>query len=228
MVKKISVFFSFFENQIFLLLGSIIALFYFIFRLILPVKSGSHPISKFFRSIFEQQKARTSWSLVLPLIILLINFLHMPNNYKAERQPNLVLAAPENVVGTEPGFQLPVNGQISQGFHWYHQALDLEAPLGSKVYPITEGTVETSQYTSFGYGHFIIISHGLNERSLYAHLGLIKVKAGDKVDKNTVLGYVGLTGWTTGPHLHLEIFEDGKNINPQEVLPDFPSQIVSN
>ena len=221
MIRKITANFTWIEEQIFASLGFLAAIFYFAYRLILPVKPGSHPISKLLRPVFEHQKASTYWSLALLLIILLLNFLHIPANNRFNKQANFILAASEEVIITQSGYQQPVAGKISQGFHWYHQALDLEAPLGTKIYPVAEGIVQEAKYTSIGYGHFIIIQHDLNHQSLYAHLGLIEVESGQKVDKNTILGYVGLTGWTTGPHLHLEVLEEGKNLDPQEVLPEF-------
>ena len=71
----------------------------------------------------------------------------------------------------------------------------------------------------FGYGHFVVVEHEGNLSSLYAHLGNVMVKVNDEVSQETILGTVGLTGWTTGPHLHLEVYEQGKAFNPNLVVP---------
>jgi murein DD-endopeptidase MepM/ murein hydrolase activator NlpD len=70
-----------------------------------------------------------------------------------------------------------------------------------------------------GYGNTVFIDHGNNLTSRYAHLSKIEVKVGDKVNMDTEIGKLGITGRTTGPHLHLEIHENGKAINPLTVLP---------
>ena len=63
-----------------------------------------------------------------------------------------------------------------------------------------------------------MINHGSGFKSLYAHLAKITVNEGDEVDKNTVLGTVGSTGWSTGSHLHLEVYDNGRTFNPLTIL----------
>jgi murein DD-endopeptidase MepM/ murein hydrolase activator NlpD len=113
---------------------------------------------------------------------------------------------------------LPEYTGISQGYHYGHLAIDLTAPLGSSVYPVREGVVVKVQTLRWDYGRAVWIDNGKNTISLYAHLGKIFVNEGDKVSVDKPIGEVGLTGKTTGPHLHLEILRDGKNINPQPYL----------
>ncbi len=124
------------------------------------------------------------------------------------------------VVTTEGAFQLPVGtGDVSQGFSRFHKGVDLRAPLKTAVYPVSAGRVVKVTQGRWGYGRWVMIDHQSEVSSLYAHLGQIKVKEGQEVDKGTMVGEVGLTGWTTGPHLHLEIYERGQAINPRQVLP---------
>lgn len=113
---------------------------------------------------------------------------------------------------------LPAYTGISQGFHFGHPGIDITAPLGSKIYPIKGGTVIKVQLLSWDYGHAVWIDNGNNITSIYAHMGKVFVEEGDEVTTDTVIGEVGLTGRTTGPHLHLEIHKDGVAINPLPYL----------
>ena len=122
---------------------------------------------------------------------------------------------------------LPHPGYLSARFSTFHPAIDIAAGLGMPVHPITEGTVEQTGTDFFGLGHFIVISHEKNYQSKYAHLGKIYAKAGEKVTTESIIGEVGLTGYTSGPHTHLEITLDGKYINPQTILPEIPDMPAS-
>ena len=118
-------------------------------------------------------------------------------------------------------FQLPIPGYLSQGYSYYHQALDIASGLGMPVKPIAPGKVISAGYDFFGYGMKVEIDHGDGYKSLYAHLGRIYVKEGDEIpDGNHYIGDVGLTGRTTGPHTHLEVTKDGKAIDARSILPD--------
>lgn len=122
---------------------------------------------------------------------------------------------------TSSGFQFPLKNNdyvISQFFSSYHPGVDLDTIEKTPVYPIAEGEVKQVSRWWIGYGHHLIIDHGNNLQSLYAHLSTIEVKVGDKVGRETLIGRVGSTGWTTGDHLHLEIYDKGRVINPLEVL----------
>ncbi|OGM02605.1 hypothetical protein A2115_01150 [Candidatus Woesebacteria bacterium GWA1_41_8] len=81
------------------------------------------------------------------------------------------------------------------------------------------GVVQAASYTKIGYGNAVLISHGNDMTSLYAHLSKIEVKVGDVVESSTEIGKMGATGHATGPHLHLEIRDHGVPINPLSVLP---------
>lgn len=201
--------------------GPFIAIFYLVFRSFIPNKPGSHPFSRLFRKLFELPQTKTYWSIGLMAIILTINLFY--NNQSYHLKPaHLALAAPENVITTETTYQLPVLGVLSQGYHWYHQAIDLATPNNQEVYPIADGEVVAVKSQFLGYGNYLVINHANNIKSLYAHFNEIRVLEGQKITKNTLLGHIGLTGFTSGLHLHLEIYDHSKPINPLEILPDMP------
>jgi len=111
------------------------------------------------------------------------------------------------------------NAALSQDFASYHQAIDLAAEYGENVKSIGPGKVEAVGYDPYGKGEVVVIDHGSNIRSLYAHLGKIEVQKGEEVKDDTILGEVGLTGHTTGSHLHLEIYEGKETVDPKSFVP---------
>jgi murein DD-endopeptidase MepM/ murein hydrolase activator NlpD len=122
---------------------------------------------------------------------------------------------------TEAGTRWPLTTfGISQSYWVGHPGVDLTAPFGSPVYPIAAGTVEWTSSISFGYGNHVFIKNSDQLQSLYAHFAKILVKPGDTVTKNTQIGLVGATGWATGNHVHLEVYQNGVPINPEDVLPE--------
>jgi murein DD-endopeptidase MepM/ murein hydrolase activator NlpD len=120
------------------------------------------------------------------------------------------------IVRTQHSVRLPVNRyQISQGYHFFHQALDFAATKGAPVYTIMEGVVEEANYGRLGYGNVVTVDHGNGLKTLYAHLSKIEVKEGQKIDNGAIVGLIGSTGWSTGPHLHFQLWQDGKLVNPK-------------
>jgi murein DD-endopeptidase MepM/ murein hydrolase activator NlpD len=197
--------------------------FYLLYRFFIPYKPGSHPLSKFFRQVFEQKRAKTQWGLALLLVSLGAGFFVKSQNFRFETKEMVVLAAEKNVVTTESSWQKPTAGVLSQGYSYFHQAIDLAADLGEKVYPVATGKVSLVEYGTWGYGHFVVIDHENGYQSLYAHLGKITIQPGDEVKKDTVIGNIGLTGMTTGPHLHLEVYSPEGRQNPLDFIPNiFP------
>jgi len=108
---------------------------------------------------------------------------------------------------------------ISQGFRTFHPGIDLATEFGMPIKPIKAGTIEEAGYSPFGYGNEVVIDNGNGMESLYAHLSKIEVQKGESVDTTTVIGLVGTTGHSTGPHLHLEVHINGTPVNPLSVLP---------
>ena len=143
-----------------------------------------------------------------------------------------VAAAAAAVGGATGGFTKPLQGAvITQGFgctsfvfevmdphcpggHW-HSGVDLAAPAGTPVRAIAPGHV-TVLDSATGYGLHIVIDHGNGLSSLYGHLSSVTVLSGDTVAAGDVIGAVGSTGNSTGPHLHFEIRRDGIPEDPRD------------
>lgn len=104
------------------------------------------------------------------------------------------------------------------GTNKYHTGVDLVGQGSKHIYPINSGTVVTSYAGTSGYGHYVVVNHGNGYWSLYAHMKTIYVKAGQEVNKNTILGVEGSTGASTGSHLHLEV-RKGANSSSNTIDP---------
>jgi LysM repeat protein len=116
-------------------------------------------------------------------------------------------------------FIWPVTGWISQGAHPGHVALDIAVPSGTPVEAVDRGKVIMAGWNPTGYGFRVVIDHGIDYVTLYAHLSDIYVKAGDVVGKGQVIGASGANGNITGPHLHFEIRDFGRLTDPLPLLP---------
>ena len=97
-------------------------------------------------------------------------------------------------------FQLPHPGYISTPYSAWHPGVDIAAGLGMPIKPVTSGIVTSARFDLWGYGLVVEVDHGQGYHSLYAHLGRIYVKEGQKIGTGEYLGEVGLTGHTSGPH----------------------------
>lgn len=95
-----------------------------------------------------------------------------------------------------------------------HTGMDFTADTGSDVYATGDGVVEIAEDKLWGYGKCIVINHGFGYKTLYAHLSGFKVRQGQKVKRGELIGLVGSTGKSTGPHLHYEVIKNGEKINP--------------
>lgn len=103
----------------------------------------------------------------------------------------------------------------------HHNGIDLSARYGTKVYAAASGTVEFTRIRyrlNKGFGRVVIIKHGLGYKTLYGHLSRIDVKPGQKVDRWQVIGLSGDTGRATGPHLHYEVWHNGRPKNPEDFM----------
>ena len=117
-------------------------------------------------------------------------------------------------------FSWPVNGLLTSGFgaRWgrMHEGIDVAAPTGRPIGAAAAGTVIVAGWGG-GYGNLVVISHG-SISTAYAHMSQISVSSGQQVDRGTVLGAVGSTGNSTGPHLHFEVRVNGSPQNPINYL----------
>lgn len=116
----------------------------------------------------------------------------------------------------------PVTGVVTYRFgpRWgrSHKGIDIAANTGTPIYACSKGTVEFADWNGGGYGNLIIIDHGNGIKTYYGHCSKICVSVGQEVTKDTLIGLVGSTGNSTGPHLHLEIRKNGVVQNPQNYL----------
>jgi murein DD-endopeptidase MepM/ murein hydrolase activator NlpD len=96
----------------------------------------------------------------------------------------------------------------------FHAGLDFTAPTGTPVYATGDGVVEAADYQAGGYGNNIWVRHGYGYRTHYAHMVKLKSVVGQKVKRGEVIGWVGSTGKSTGPHLHYEVERNGEKIDP--------------
>ena len=106
----------------------------------------------------------------------------------------------------------PINGNKS-----FHYGVDLAAGMNTEIYATKSGTVTGATYGEAN-GYYVTINHGDGYSSLYAHMVSNEVSVGDYVTQGQVIGHVGMSGWTTGAHLHFEILYNGSNVNPMNYI----------
>ncbi|MCB5252149.1 MAG: M23 family metallopeptidase [Candidatus Cloacimonadaceae bacterium] len=121
----------------------------------------------------------------------------------------------------------PTFGRISDGWGSrihpitknleFHHGIDISNQTGTPIYATASGVVEKTRYTR-GYGKHVVIDHGNGYKSLYAHLYNIKIKKGESVSKGQIIGLMGDTGYSTGPHLHYEVQYNQHKLNPANFL----------
>jgi murein DD-endopeptidase MepM/ murein hydrolase activator NlpD len=181
---------------------------------------GNH-LSRVFRFLFENQKLKKIFGFNLAVTVLFGGVAGSPGPvFNQASLTEITTVSPAIVqLTTDESVRTPLdNFKINQGYSYLHPAIDLQGQLGDPVYPIMDGIVEGVFYDRFSYGNHILIDHGAGFESLYAHLAKILVQKDEPVDKNTVIGTIGVTGWSTGPHLHLETWDNGRPFNPLTIL----------
>lgn len=95
-----------------------------------------------------------------------------------------------------------------------HAGLDFTAPTGTPIYATADGTIKLANFNSGGYGNHVIINHGYGYETLYGHMVRIKARVGQKVKRGDIIGWVGSTGKSTGPHCHYEVHKNGDPVDP--------------
>ncbi len=136
------------------------------------------------------------------------------------------LAEKKNTYLTTP-IGWPVNGHITSGYGLrehpilgrliFHSGLDISIPSGTPVRATADGVVSFSGWEGRG-GNTVVIEDGNGFRTAFAHNSRNNVKVGQRVRRGDIIAYSGATGATTGPHVHYEVWKDGKSINPAEYL----------
>ena len=146
---------------------------------------------------------------------------------KSYRQIDELIKNKEQLLSHTPAIQ-PVSNKdlnrIASGFGYridpvyktvkMHAGLDFAAPQGTPIFATANGTVTTSGNKGNGYGNHVIINHGYGYETLYGHMVKVKLTAGQKVSRGEVIGWVGSTGKSTGPHCHYEVHKNGNKIDP--------------
>lgn len=133
----------------------------------------------------------------------------------------------EKLLAATPAIQ-PVSNKdlsrIASGFGYridpvyktvkFHAGLDFTAPQGTPIYATADGVIKTAGLSDGGYGNYVVIDHGYGYETLYGHMVRIKARRGQRVKRGEVIGYVGSTGKSTGPHCHYEIHKNGQKLDP--------------
>ncbi len=180
--------------------------------------NNPNKVSVFFRHIFENEKVKKLFGANLALLVIASSFIPSQNTIK-ESEENTEIQTPL-VLRTQNGVQYPVEDiKITTYFRFYHPGIDLDGVTGDVIKPIMGGKVEFVGYSKYGYGNSIVVNHGSGTSSLYAHLSKIYVKEDNLVNTETKLGEMGASGRAFGDHLHLEVHENGRAINPLSILP---------
>lgn len=151
----------------------------------------------------------------------------VPEGIQPQAAPSYIAKRPTYSIpsGSVPangaGFAWPVSGTMNQYYSWYHKAVDLGAPVGTPVYAAQTGSVSEAIAGgwNYGYGTHVIIAGDNGYQSMYAHMNALNVSSGQRVVAgSTVVGWVGMTGRTTGPHLHFEVRSGGAFYDPLSFL----------
>ncbi len=123
---------------------------------------------------------------------------------------------------------MPINSKdlkhVPGGFGWrmhpiykttqYHPGMDFTAEQGTPIYATGDGVIQESVMQMQGYGYYVLINHGFAYQTRYAHMCKINAKEGAPVKRGDLIGYVGSTGLSTGPHIHYEVIKNGEPVNP--------------
>jgi len=124
-------------------------------------------------------------------------------------------------------FLYPIQGRLTSVFGYradpftgvrtFHTGIDLAGPIGTPIKATLEGKVAATGWSTV-FGNYVILSHSDGYQSLYGHMSYIGVKKGQSVIQGSIIGKVGNTGYSTGSHVHLSIYKNGKMIDPLSVL----------
>ena len=142
-------------------------------------------------------------------------------------QINNLINNKEKLLAATPAIQ-PVSNKdlsrIASGFGYridpiyktvkMHAGLDFTAPQGTPIYATADGVIKTAGRSDGGYGNHVVINHGYGYETLYGHMLRIKARVGQRVKRGDLIGYVGSTGKSTGPHCHYEVHKNGQRVDP--------------
>jgi murein DD-endopeptidase MepM/ murein hydrolase activator NlpD len=133
----------------------------------------------------------------------------------------------EKLLASTPAIQPVANkdlNRIASGFGYridpiyktvkMHAGLDFSAPQGTPIYATADGTIMVAGNIGNGYGNHVVIDHGYGYQTLYGHMVRVKANRGQRVKRGDLIGYVGSTGKSTGPHCHYEVHKNGQKLDP--------------
>jgi murein DD-endopeptidase MepM/ murein hydrolase activator NlpD len=166
--------------------------------------------------------------LINSIVISLNNMSSRINAQKASyKDLGGMVKDKEKLLAATPAIQPVSNAdlkRIASGFGYridpvyktvkLHPGLDFAAPAGTPIYATADGTVEFAGNRGDGYGNNVIINHGYGYKTLFGHMFRIKARGGQRVKRGEVIGWVGSTGKSTGPHCHYEVIKNGNKIDP--------------
>lgn len=175
-------------------------------------------IGRAVRYFADHKKIRQVFVGGFAFLAVSASFIPQTTKIQAQGSVDSIVEAQTNLT-TEVGMQYPLKDvKINQGYSVFHPAIDLGGEIGTPIKPIMPGVVAYAGWDNSGYGNLVVLDHQNNIQSYYAHLSKIEVKTRESVGMNTEIGKLGITGHTTGPHLHLEIHQNGVSLNPLTVL----------
>lgn len=136
----------------------------------------------------------------------------------------LTLDIPPPAASPDAYFAWPLRGRFTQVFGGKHRGIDIATSYGAPVYAAGDGVVARAGWLFTGYGYSVLIRHGEGLETLYSHLKGPSVQVGQRVSRGQVIGAVGSTGRSTGPHVHFEVRRQGVVVDPLLFLPPLPPQ----
>ena len=139
----------------------------------------------------------------------------------------MYIQSKEKLLASIPAIQPIANKDLKHipgGYGWrtdpiyktgeFHPGLDFTANTGTEIFATGDGVIERADNMEQGYGNHVVINHGFGYQTLYGHMTRFVVHAGQKVKRGELIGYVGSTGRSTGPHVHYEVIKNGEKVNP--------------
>jgi murein DD-endopeptidase MepM/ murein hydrolase activator NlpD len=143
----------------------------------------------------------------------------VPRVVEVQQAPGRSFSGPAPRFQAGGNFGWPTNGYVSQGYWWGHRGIDIAGGFGVPVAAADGGYVSYAGWSAVGYGYMVLIDHGNGYSTLYGHLNAWYVDPGQAVARGQIIGAMGSTGNSTGPHLHFEIRYGGVSQNPLVYLP---------
>lgn len=190
----------------------------------LSVRKGTSANTEYFEQLLDMTNSEIVVSTTKQL-----NELKKQLYIQSKSYDDLVILAKnkENMLANLPAIQPVLNKdltRVASGYGWridpiyhtrrFHQGMDFTAPIGADIFATGNGTIRSAGWQQ-GYGNCVQVNHGYGYLTLYGHMSAIKVRVGQSVKRGDVIGLVGSTGKSTGPHLHYEVHFKGTVMNPQ-------------